>query len=324
MSDEEKKIEEIETVEQVSTAPGEVVKGGKVIKDKKGFFRKSILRTREEKIVLTIVSIVFLAYSFSLIYPFVWAIFTSFKQPREYRLNIYGFPKKWVLTNISKAFKTTIGERKTTLIGMFFNSCWSSFVCAFCGILFSSMAAYVVTKYRFRAAKFILTTAIIIQTLPIVGTGPATFDLCKKLFLFDNPWLFWVVWCGGFGYNFIVLCGFFRGLSWEYAEAAFIDGATHSQVFFKIMIRLVFPAVFSLFLVSFISSWNDYYTMYLYLPSYPTLSVGVYLWKSIAAQNGGDPVYMSALVISVIPVIILYACFNKVIMRNMNIGGLKE
>lgn len=288
------------------------------------FFKKSILRTREEKIVLSIVTIIFILYSISLIYPFIWATFTAFKAPRDYRVNIFGLPEKWVFTNITKAFQTTIGNNKTTLFGMFWNSCWSSFLCAFCGILFSAMTAYVVTKYHFKGAKFLLSLAIVIQTLPLVGTAPAMFDLCKNLGLFDNPWLFWIVWCGGFGYNFIVLCGFFRGVSWEYAEAAFIDGATHTQVFFRIMVHLIFPALFSLFLVGFISAWNDYYTMYLYLPSYPTLSVGVYLWKTIASQNGGDPVYMAALVISVIPVIILYACFNKVIMKNMNIGGLKE
>ena len=110
---------------------------------------------------------------FILIYPFIWAIMTSLKAPREYRKNIYGFPKQLVFTNIQKAFNTKIGENATSLIGMFINSIWSSFLSAGCGILFSSMTAYVVTKYKFKGSKTILAIAIVIQTLPLVGTMPA-------------------------------------------------------------------------------------------------------------------------------------------------------
>ena len=279
--------------------------------------------TKQEKIVLAITTAIFVIYSITLIYPFVWAIFTSFKTQREYKNNIFGAPNKWVLDNLKKALSTK-GEGGSTIIGMFFNSVWTSFVCAFCGVFVSSMTAYVLTKYKFKGSKLFLPVAIILQALPLVGTMPAMFGLVKSLGLYDNPLLFWIVWCGGFGYSFIILCGYFKGVSWEYAEAAFIDGASHTTVFFKIMIPLAFPAIFSLFLVSFITAWNDYFTIYLYLPSYQTLAVGIYRWEIIAAQSGGTPVYMAALVLSVIPVMALYAAFQKTIMGASLGGGIKE
>ena len=79
-----------------------------------------------------------------------------------------------------------------------------------------------------------------------------------------------------------------------------------------------------MFLVSFITAWNDYFTIYLYLPSYQTLAVGIYRWELIAAQSGGTPVYMAALVLSVIPVMALYAAFQKTIMGASLGGGIKE
>ena len=285
--------------------------------------KKGTNHTREEKIVLAITTLIFVIYSLTLIYPFVWAIFTSFKTQPEYKNNLFGLPQKWVMKSIEKAL-TTKGEGGTTIIGMFVNSVWSSFLCAFCGVFVSSMTAYVVTKYRFFGSKLFLPIAIILQALPLVGTMPAMFGLVKSLGLYNNPLLFWVVWCSGFGYSFIILCGYFKGVSWEYAEAAFIDGASHTAVFFKIMLPLAFPAIFSLFLVSFITAWNDYFTIYLYLPKYQTLAVGIYRWKEVAAQNGGTPVYMAALIISVIPVMILYACFQKTIMSASLGGGIKE
>ena len=186
------------------------------------------------------------------------------------------------------------------------------------------MTAYVITKYRFRGSKWFLPVAIVLQALPLVGTMPAMFGLVKSLGFYNNPLLFWIVWCGGFGYSFIILCGYFKSVSWEYAEAAFIDGASHAAVFFKIMVPLAMPAIVSLFLVSFISAWNDYFTVYLYLPDYQTLAVGIYRWQQIAGQNGGTPVYMAALVISIIPVIILYACFQKTLLSSSLGGGIKE
>ena len=279
--------------------------------------------TREEKIVLAITTVIFVIYSITLIYPFVWAIFTSFKTQFEYKNNLFGLPETWVLDSVKKALSTK-GEGGATLFGMFFNSVWTSFVCAFCGVFVSAMTAYVITKYKFKGSKLFLPVAIILQALPLVGTMPAMFGVVKSLGMYDNPLLFWIVWCGGFGYSFILLCGYFKGVSWEYAEAAFIDGASHTAVFFKIMVPLAFPAIFSLFLVSFISAWNDYFTIYLYLPSYQTLAVGVYRWKLIAAQNGGTPVYMAAVILSVIPVMILYAAFQKTLIGTSLGGGIKE
>lgn len=285
--------------------------------------RDRFKHTREEKIVLAITTIIFVIYSITLTYPFLWAIFTAFKTQREYKNNLFGIPQTWVFDSLKKALETK-GEGGTTIIGMFFNSIWTSFVCAFCGVFVSTMTAYVITKYKFIGSKWFLPIAIILQALPLVGTMPAMFGLVKTLGMYDNPLLFWIVWCGGFGYSFIILCGYFKGVSWEYAEAAFIDGASHTAVFFKIMIPLAFPAIFSLFLVSFITAWNDYFTIYLYLPSYQTLAVGVYRWEKIAAQNGGTPVYMAALVLSVIPVMILYASFQKTLLSTSLGGGIKE
>jgi len=289
--------------------------------------KNHIKRPKTEIIVLTITSIIFALYAFSLLYPLFWALFTSLKSAREYRRNIFGFPNQVIFDNFKKALSVRIGQEEgkpgTSLFGMFINSLWSSLLSTFCSLFIQSMTAYVCTKYKFRAAKYLISAAIVIQALPLFGTMPAMYALCRSLHLLNNPFMYWVVWCGGFGYYFIILCGFYRGLSMDYSEAAFVDGATHAQTYFKIMLPMALPAIFSLFLVSFISSWNNYYEMYLYMSDFPTLSVGLYEWKNIASQHGGNTVYMAALLITVIPVIIVYACFQKQILKQSLGGGLK-
>ena len=78
----------------------------------------------------------------------------------------------------------------------------------------------------------------------------------------------------------------------------------------------------SLFIVNFIGAWNDYMTAYLYMPSFAPLSLAVYFLKEDAVQIG-YPVYLAVIIISIIPIITLFISFQKLIMENTSIGGLK-
>ena len=93
------------------------------------------------------------------------------------------------------------------------------------------------------------------------------------------------------------------------------------------MLPQALPAIVSIAIINFIGTWNDYMTPYLYLPSYPTLSVGLYLIETEAQVSNssvkGAPLYFSAILLSMIPIIVIYCCFQKVIMQNTVAGGLK-
>ena len=127
----------------------------------------------------------------------------------------------------------------------------------------------------------------------------------------------------GFGFNFIVLYGFFANVSWSYAEAVFIDGGGHATVFFKIMLPQAFPPMMTLAIMSFIGCWNDYMTTLLYMPDYPTLASGIYKIQTTMKRDGHYPLYFAGLVIATIPVIVIYSLFSDMIMKNFTVGGLK-
>ena len=63
--------------------------------------------------------------------------------------------------------------------------------------------------------------------------------------------------------------------------------------------------------------------MILYLPSYPTLASGLYTYQSNAIRGVNFPVYFAGVIISLIPVIVIFACFSDLMMKNMSVGGLK-
>ena len=102
-----------------------------------------------------------------------------------------------------------------------------------------------------------------------------------------------------------------------------MDGASNLKIFFGIMLPIARPSMFAVAIITFIGLWNDYYTPYMYLRNHQTLAVGVYMIQS-SLKNGGDyPALFSIMIISILPIIIVFSIFQKQIMENTVAGGIK-
>ena len=161
------------------------------------------------------------------------------------------------------------------------------------------------------------------MTVPIVGSTGAKFRLIAGLGLYDKGPLYVLLTSfGGFGGSFLMMIGIFSSISWEYAEAVYIDGGNDFTVFYKIMLPQAMPALTALMINSAIGLWNDYTGPLMYLPSTPTVASGLYK-MSWNVQRFGEPLYYAGITISVIPVIIAYSFISGRMMQNLSIGGLK-
>lgn len=281
-------------------------------------------RSQAEKIVFFIVGVIFTLYAVSLIYPFVWVFINSLKGALEYEnQDTFGLPQQWLFSNYLLAFQQLTLEDGTTFFDMIFNSVWYTVLSSALSIFTCSVTGYCLSKYEFKARGIIYATAIFCMTIPIVGSMGAYYKLIGELGLYDTPFYVVATHLSGWGFNFLVMYGFFKSVSWDYAEAAFIDGGGHFLVFFRIMIPLALGPVVTLFVVAFVQNWNDYMTMILYLPSYPTLASGLYTFQANSQRLVNWPVYYAGLLISLIPVLVLFAFCSDIMMRNMNVGGIK-
>lgn len=289
--------------------------------------KKSILsqKSKGEKIVFTIVFFVFLVWASSLLYPLIWLLTNSFKGNLEYIEDLskgLAFPLsgEWQFENYLEAFDGII-YNNTGFFGMIFNSVWYCLVSIGVNMFFSCCTGYILSKYNFRGRDFIYGTAILCMTLPILGTGGATYTFYYVTGMYDTPLYVIYSSIGSFGMRFLMLYGFFKGVSWDYAEAVFIDGGNDYTVFFKIMLPLAFPMIMTLSITGFIGLWNAYEAFLIYMPSYPTLAVGIY---QVSENFTNDkPVYYASMIISMIPVLAIFIAFSDTIMQNFSIGGLK-
>ena len=290
------------------------------------------LKTKSKKrikISKLISCIVLSIYAISLLIPLVWAFFSALKDPIEYSTGsmnelgelvngVNAWPTRWLFSNFITAF-TELEVENNNMFHMLFNSIWYAGGGSFLGVFVSSMSAYVVSKYVFPGSKAFYVTVIVTMMIPIVGSLPSAFRIYNTLGLVESP-LFLLGSAGGMGFSFLVLYAYFKNLSWTYAEAAFCDGASNFRVFFQIMLPQAFPSIAALFIVSFIGMWNDSQTPLIYLKTYPTLSSGIYVFQAKTSRQMNMPVLFAGILISMLPVVILFAAFQKYIM-DMSIGG---
>lgn len=280
-------------------------------------------RTFSEHIVFGIVFAIFCLHSFMLIFPTLWMVMTSLKDGWEYMIgNPFDLPEQLKFVNYIDAFKV-LNTTNANFAEMIFNSVWYTFIVTALGSLIPAITGYCLSKYHFAARQIIFTLAIVSMTMPIVGSGAAFMKLIGFLQIYDTPLYPIVCNLGGFGGAFLVYYGFFKSVSWNYAEAAMMDGANPFTVFFRIMLPMAKPVILTYAITGAIGTWNDFSTMILYLPSYPTLASGLYLYVGGNDMSMRIPVYFAGLIISMVPTLALFCACSSKIMTSISFGGLK-
>lgn len=285
----------------------------------KGKIMKS--KSKSYLIAKIIVFIIFSIYAFTLLYALAWAFITSFKDLSEYMKDKNGFPDVWHFDNYLTAIKS-VSVNDHGMLAMLINSLWYAGGGAVLGTLVSSMVAYVVAKYRFPGRNVLYTVALLTMMLPIVGAMPSQYKVYTTLGIINSPFMLLSL-AGGFGFNFVVLYSYFKSLPWSYAEAGFLDGASHLTVFMKIMLPQAINVMGALLIVAGIGLWNDYMAPILFLRDFPTLSAGLYVYQMQTMRKLNVPVLFAGLLLSVLPVIVLFICFQNTMMDMTMAGGLK-
>ena len=158
----------------------------------------------DTKVFLYVFLTIFILYGLTLILPVVWLLMNALKTSREYLLNSsFALPEgklQWV--NFWNAFKE-IQYDETSFFGMFFNSVWMSLLNIFVNIGCSTLTAYAMARYRFPGKTFLYSLAIIVQVVPIIGTGGAAYKFMATYGMINNPMLIWLSWAGGFDFSFV-------------------------------------------------------------------------------------------------------------------------
>lgn len=280
------------------------------------------------------ICVILLLYCVLLYVPLIWGVFTSFKTSGEFRLNAFGFPKKFTFQNYAQAFKLLYVDVsrgagimvRVRLIHMFGYSILYAGGCGLIATATACIMAYAVAKFsKFYMSKVIYMIVLVAMVTPIVGNLPSEIQVARTLGLFDTMWGIWIMKMSFLGMYFLVFHAMFKSLPDDFAEAAYLDGASEMRVMVNIYLPLAKFAFLTILLLNFITFWNDYQVPLIYIPSYPTVAYGIFTYSnSNLTDNSNVPSQITGSIIMIVPILILFLVFHKRLIGNVSMGGIKE
>lgn len=281
------------------------------------------------KIIYIFFFLMFAFFCVLYLYPLFWALINSFKSMDEFSTNSLSMPKQWLFWHYSAVFEDfqvvpLSGGEPYRYAKMLGNSLWILVVHVTVNVCSSALLAYALARFRFPGCKFLYSVVIFANTIPIIGSGPAAYKLAMALGLINNPYAIWLMWASGFDFAFIVFYGYFKGVSPSYSESAKMDGASNWTILVKVILPQIIPCIVAIAITQAIGIWNNYSISMVYMRDYPNLAYGMYLFQdSNFLVADSKPIYFAAAIISCVPIIVLYACTQNLILTNMTTGGLK-
>lgn len=280
------------------------------------------------KITFTIAFILLLLYSLLVLFFFVYGILLSIKS-NQIEVNqdianatLFSLPDDFSLINYAKCFTEWGRYTGYEYLTMVWNSVWRTVSSAFLSWFSTALVCYVLVHYKSRFTELLYFIGLLISMLPLYGGQGAAYKLYSNLGIMNSP-LINVASITLYGAYFFYMHAFWKSISHSYIEAASIDGANHYQILFKVMLPQVMPSITALFIMQFITAWNDYESTAVYMNEYPNLSYGIYVLSEQSNYMGIVPMYFAGVILALIPVLTLFIIFQNTIMEKVYLGGLK-
>ena len=265
-------------------------------------------RTGGDKAVEATSHVLLSIWTIIVIVPFLWVLLSSFKTTKEILASPFSLPAHWQFDNYAHAW-TDAGIRQ-----FFLNTVIVVGAALVLVMLLGSMCSYVLARFRFRGSRFIYYLMLAGLTFPIFLAIVPLFFVLKNLGLINTlPGLTIVYVAFALPFTVFFLYSFFRALPDDIYEAALIDGAGEWKTFFRIMLPMARPGIAAVAIFNFLGLWNQF-LLPVALNTDQSRYVLTQAMASFASQAGYAVDFgalFAAVVITVVPVLIVYVIFQR-------------
>ena len=250
--------------------------------------------------------------------PFLMIIMNSFKSMRDIFLKPFSFPIKPVVQNYVNAWnQADIGTG-------YLNSAMIAVISVIGIIIISSMFAYAISKYEFPGRQTLYTYCMLGLALPIRLAVIPIFILMKNLGLINSRFGLVIIYISvNIPFSVFLLRNFIDGVPNELKEAAQIDGANAMQIYWKIILPLIKPALSIVSIVSFVNVWNDFFFPLIFINDRSKATITLDVSTIFGDYSIQWNLLFAALSLSIIPSIALFLIFSKQFIAGMTQGAIK-
>lgn len=266
-------------------------------------------------IVLSIAAILWM-------YPVVMILFNSLKQERAISTNTaFALPTAETFAGISNYIDSITSKGFLSSLGYSLLITITSVVAI---LVCCSMCAWFITRMNGVFSKAIYYMCVLSMVVPFQMVMFTLSQTADKLKL-NTPFNIWVIYLGfGSGLAVFMFCGFVKSIPLEIEEAAMIDGCNPLQTFFLVVVPILKPTMISVGILEAMWVWNDYLlpTLVLDIKKYKTIPMLIQYFRGSYGKVEMGPM-MASIMLTVIPIVIVYLCGQKYIIKGVADGAVK-
>ncbi|TVY07483.1 carbohydrate ABC transporter permease [Paenibacillus cremeus] len=253
--------------------------------------------------------------------PFLWMLSTSLKEPAK----VFVFPPELIPSPVR--FENYLEVLRTTPFHLFyFNSFYIAVLVTVGTVLFSSLAGYSFGKIPFKGRNVVFLLLLSTMMIPNEVTAIPMFLFMRDLRLINThvPLIILPIFAAGGVFGVFVMRQFFLGVPKELEEAAMIDGCSRFRIYWNIMLPLAKPAIATLTIFTFLTSWNDFFDPLIFLSARKLMTLPLAL--SLFTDEAGTAwhLLMSASVMATLPLLLVFFFAQKQFIEGVSMTGLKE
>jgi len=284
--------------------------------------RSSRSRRRRVPFAKVVLTIVVSAGAVVMLYPLIWLAFASFKPADEVFSSTALLPQVWEWRNYANGW-AAVGSYS---FGQYFrNSLFISALCVIGNILACSLAAFAFGRleFRFKKAAFVMMMATMML--------PAQVTIIPQFILFHSwGWVntYWPLILPKFfatdAFFIFLMVQFVRGIPRDLDAAAQIDGCNPFQIYWHIIMPLLRPALVTTAIFTFLWTYNDFFSPLIYLSQTELFTVPLALRQFLdtSGQSMWGPMFAMS-VLSLLPTIVIFAIFQRLIVEGISTSGMK-
>ena len=285
--------------------------------------KSRVRKHREFTVGSTVLTIVFIVICLAWMMPIIEVVINSFKTNSSISLNLFALPDSESFAGADNYVKgLTFGNfpfLKSAGYSLFISIVSTALILVCC-----SMAAWYIVRVQSKFAKIFYYLCLFSMIVPFQMVM-FTLTNTAKTFRLNTPWTIPVVYLGfGAGLAIFMFSGFVKSLPMEIEEAAAIDGCGPVRTFFCVVLPMLKPSLISVGILELMWLWNDYLLPYLVLDitEYRTIPIHVqYLKGSYGTVDLGA--FMAVIMLSILPIIIVYLFCQKHIIKGVAAGAVK-
>lgn len=279
--------------------------------------RKLSNKKTNHAITMVIIYVVLIIVTALMLIPFLWMLSASLKMNKD----VFTFPIQWIPDNPRWKNYVDIWT-KIPLLTFVKNSAKLTIIVTLLQLFTSSFAAYAFAKMNFKGKNVLFLGYIATIAVPWQAYMVPQFMMMRAWHL-NNTHLAIICLQAFSAFGVFLMKQFYEGVPSELCEAARIDGLTEYGIWFRIMLPLSKPALSTLTIFTFVSTWNDFLGPLIYLTKNELKTIQIGLRMFISQYSAEYGLIMAASVIALIPVLIVFLALQKYFVQGVASTGLK-